>query len=459
MDAHYDPTKSYFDPNIPQILPHENMYKIQIGSTLFKISGASLSSDGPSYFTDFFAKLETESTTNLDNSVSLSSPSDHPITNTQSVTTTVTPPTTCQTTLFIDRSAEIFKYIYQHLQGYYIDIKDEVQYTMLIADSMYYNLPRLRKILRETEYYYTKIGDVSFKLPKSLFDREGDTYNYFYLTSDTLYVDIERVIISRKLIRPPPHSYSFVPRSPHLFKQLFELLCGAQFTLDDNSRESLIKECRYYRLLNLEQRLIKCKLVEDPIYGNNEIWIKLNDISKNGLSVIEKPLEEYYEYNPSNKRIKLNPNVVETSGFVKVMYKKPYVDLESRILTVQIDDGESYINIVNHKFMLGGKSRQKFESLFNVLFRRNLNIEVGSYLKMIDDTPFYEIDLHDSLNGEFTVNRRCSTFEDIFTIQQEKVYIKKALFQIIVHSHLTFIPVRLDTFTAMTNLRNDESFL
>lgn len=31
---------------IPQILPHERVFPIQIGSELFKLSGASLSSDG-----------------------------------------------------------------------------------------------------------------------------------------------------------------------------------------------------------------------------------------------------------------------------------------------------------------------------------------------------------------------------------------------------------------------------
>ncbi|SMN21100.1 similar to Saccharomyces cerevisiae YDR132C Putative protein of unknown function [Maudiozyma saulgeensis] len=458
MDSNCDSSKSYFDPNIPQILPHENMYKIQIGSTLFKISGASLSSDGPSYFTDFFIKLENDPSTS-ENLASLTSPSD---TNTQvgvGINNSTNAQTTCQTTLFIDRSAEIFKYIYQHLQGYYIDIKDEVQYTMLIADSMYYNLPRLRKILRETEYYYTKIGDVSFKLPKSLFDKEGDTYNYFYLTSDTLYVDIERVIISRRLIRPPPHSYSFVPRSPHLFKQLFELLCGATLNLDDSSRESLIKECRYYRLLNLEQRLIKCKLIEDPINKQNEIWIKLNDITKNGLSIKEEPFEGYFEENHTDKMIKLSPQAMNIPTLVTMMYKRPYVDLIPRILTIQIDDGESYIDVKEHRFMLGGKSRQKFESLFNAIFRNRLNVELDTYLNIIDELPFFKMYIQDLLNGEITLDSRRCTFEDMFNVRYEKLYIKRSLFQIAFYSNIMFLPVKIDALTTITNVRNSELFL
>jgi hypothetical protein len=37
-------------PDIPHILPHEKVFPIQIGSELFRLSGASISSDGQYYF-------------------------------------------------------------------------------------------------------------------------------------------------------------------------------------------------------------------------------------------------------------------------------------------------------------------------------------------------------------------------------------------------------------------------
>jgi hypothetical protein len=37
---------------IPHILPHERVFPIQIGSELFKLSGASISSDGKSLSVD-----------------------------------------------------------------------------------------------------------------------------------------------------------------------------------------------------------------------------------------------------------------------------------------------------------------------------------------------------------------------------------------------------------------------
>lgn len=40
------PTARRMNTDIPNILPHERVFPIQIGSDLFRLSGASLSSDG-----------------------------------------------------------------------------------------------------------------------------------------------------------------------------------------------------------------------------------------------------------------------------------------------------------------------------------------------------------------------------------------------------------------------------
>ena len=40
------PTARKLNTDIPEILPHERVFPIQIGSELFRLSGASISSDG-----------------------------------------------------------------------------------------------------------------------------------------------------------------------------------------------------------------------------------------------------------------------------------------------------------------------------------------------------------------------------------------------------------------------------
>lgn len=428
-------TTTYFDPNIPRILPHENMYKIQIGSKLFKISGASLSSDGPSYFTSYFSKFEKEN--------------DDMTTDSR----------TCQSILFIDRSAEIFELIYQHLQGYYIDIKDEVQFTMLIADSMYYNLPRLRKILKNSEYYYTKISDISFKLSKSLFERDGDTFNYFYLTSDTLYVDIEKVIVSRKLIRPPPHSYSFVPRSPHLFRKIVQLLGDAKLTMDDNLRESLIKECKYYRLLNLEQRLIKCKILDDPINNRNEIWLGINDVTKKGLLLLHENNETVQspKFNePQKKKLKVkDPQILKL-----VHYKRPYVDNTSRILTIQIGGPDCYIDIRSKSLILKNRSKDKFESTFLDFLQKKSSIQIDSLFDNSNEALNIKLPIKkETTNCSLTLNGSVSNIEHLFENPSDSIYVKNSLWQIQIDLSISFIPIKLDLFGTLAKLRDSEEYI
>lgn len=43
-----DPAR-FRGPEIPHVLPHEKVFPIQIGSKLFRLSGASISSDGMYY--------------------------------------------------------------------------------------------------------------------------------------------------------------------------------------------------------------------------------------------------------------------------------------------------------------------------------------------------------------------------------------------------------------------------
>lgn len=121
-----------FDVEIPKVLPHSRVYQIQVGSKLFKLSGASLSSDSPSYFTEYFSKQDNQSKV-----------------------------------LYIDRSPEVFEYISKHLQGYYIQVDDPELNTYLASDAFYFGLMRLTEILTK-DYYYIRVGNLPFKVPKSI---------------------------------------------------------------------------------------------------------------------------------------------------------------------------------------------------------------------------------------------------------------------------------------------------
>lgn len=415
--------EGHYDPNIPQILPHDRMYNIQIGTKLFKISGASLSSDGPSYFTNYFIKKEMEleqnmtsssessnasaagtiisnnvnnSTPNSSNESSTTNNNINNINASTSLNNTIPNPANNSNNgsnnnnistmnvnnrssfdssgeiinnslsnqgspasivslnsssrgfnprnkdiLFIDRSPEIFELIYKHLQGYFVDIKNEVEYTMLIADSVYYNLPRLKTLLKKSEYYYTKIADKSYKIAKDLFSRDGDQFNYFQITFDTLYIDIENLMIAKRLLRPPPHSYAFIGRSPKFFDMLLALLTGATLDLTEPLRDSLIKECKFYRFLNLEQRLVPVRLNYNPLTENNEIVLEMKYIVKRQLGI---------------------PNVNELSS---EMLNKPFINHVCQMLTIS---SPAYFNngITNESFIMPGATPGN-DNLLNLL--------------------------------------------------------------------------------------------
>merc|ERR1711881_8539 len=78
--------------HLTTVLPAGKVFPIQIGSDLFRLSGASISSDAPSYFSHYFGEQLIQ-TGGRASQVK---------------------------TLYIDRDPETFKDIALHLQGYYV---------------------------------------------------------------------------------------------------------------------------------------------------------------------------------------------------------------------------------------------------------------------------------------------------------------------------------------------------
>lgn len=272
-----------FNPEIPNILPHEKIYSIQVGCKLFKISGASLSSDTPSYFSEYFQQQRNS------NKV-----------------------------LFIDRNPEIFELIYNHLQGYSINVDNANDYIQLWLDCLYFRMNRLKKYLAD-EDTFAIIGSQSFKISKSLLINTGNYPNFFTFSYDNLLPDTIRVTREKNMLRPPPIRPATVSsRSPLLFNDLMEILRGNPLVIkSDEHRHLLIRECKYYRFLELEQRIVKHKIINNPFSDNGQdIILNLNDLNARGV------------INESTK----------ISEQVPVYYKRPYITNEpKRSLIFQLD--------------------------------------------------------------------------------------------------------------------------
>ncbi|CCC69331.1 hypothetical protein NCAS_0C03410 [Naumovozyma castellii] len=359
-------------------LPTDTVYQIKVGQTLFQVTGSSLNSDAPNFFTRYFSGNSAKDP------------------------------------LFIDRDADIFQLILKHLQGYFLDIKDEYQYTMLFTDTIFYDLPRLRTTLRESEYYFTNVGGESFKIHKNLFKRDGDSQNYFQVVLDLFYKEVEQRIENKNLFQSPlPPSY--VPRSPEFFKDLLALLGGAILELTDERRNSLVKECRYYRFLHLEQKFLKTHIVYNPLSTSEEIVLPLKDLQRRGLrfhsannptSTTSSSLNQCLENvgnrtncstsdtdEPAMKKLKTNNSSCQSDNssckkikpWALVSYKRPYVDEFSRDLIFQMDSTECTLTFNKQNKMihvdLVGDLAKTFEDVFAtpLLTKSNQNIKLSQF--------------------------------------------------------------------------------
>lgn len=242
------------DASIPDYLPHDKVFPIRVGQKVFRISGASLLSDGPSYFTTFFSQPENETKQ-----------------------------------MFIDRNPEIFEKIYLHLQGYRIHIDNDYEFVYIWQDAHYFCLKRLQTLLREEPIIAT-IGNQTFKIPRLLIFSPGNCPNFFSVALESLASNGAKSSSLRPMIRPPPQGpICSANRLPLLFADLLELLWGNNLVIrNEPHRNLLIKECKYYRFLQLEQKLVKHKIIRNPFLETEEIVLNLTSLSKIGISYESK---------------------------------------------------------------------------------------------------------------------------------------------------------------------------
>ncbi|CAK9440970.1 uncharacterized protein LODBEIA_P48390 [Lodderomyces beijingensis] len=268
-----------YDPAVPVVLPHEKVYSIQVGYKLFRLSGLSLSSDSPSYFTKFFSHPENK-----------------------------------EKVLFFDRSPQVFEKIYNHLQGYSINITNDYEFMHLWSDAFYFGLSGLRKVLTEQDYF-ASIGSESFKIPRALLQSKGNSPNYFTINAERLLSDNLQVIERKNMMRPPPQRPAVVTgRSSDLFRDLLEVLKGNPSVIkSEEHRLLLMKEARYYRFLELEQRMVSHKVCKGCIVLN------LNHLARRGLS---------------------NPSPSDKSIERPMQYSRPYIEEPVRDLIFQVDSEE-----------------------------------------------------------------------------------------------------------------------
>ncbi|KAK5997223.1 hypothetical protein PT974_02576 [Cladobotryum mycophilum] len=275
---------------IPHILPRERVFPIQIGGELFKLSGASISSDAPSYFSQYFLcqiKRAEERGEDIGSSIR---------------------------TLYIDRDPATFRDIALHLQGYHVKPRDGTHFVRLFADAQFYSLPKLISQLGE-ESIFISIGHREFQIPRDVLTDPANSPNYFSLgfalffsQPDDLFPGLDR----EGLLRPPSILPPSVPnRNAETFADLLRLLRGYPVDIrDEIHRQELLRDARYFHFKGLEQRLIPHSITYNPHRKRYEIALRLENVQKSGLSVTAGDSDD----------------VVAKPAVRWVNYARPYVD-------------------------------------------------------------------------------------------------------------------------------------
>jgi hypothetical protein len=204
---------------------------------------------------------------------------------------------------------------------------------------------------------FIQIGDRHFQIPRDIFSNPGDTPNFFTLGFAAFFASPSEVFpgLDRQgLLRPPAIIPPSVPnRSADVFDELLHLLRGYPLHIrNEDHRAALLRDCRYFHLRGLEQRLIPYQFTTNPFNQRSEIIVRLEDVRPSGIQPV---------YDSASGSL--------TSGGM-VTYKRPFVDENAADLVIEIGDESSMIYRESMRADFIGLSRQRITSLLQTVGKK-----------------------------------------------------------------------------------------
>ncbi|KAL2357015.1 hypothetical protein BJ546DRAFT_837153 [Cryomyces antarcticus] len=329
--------------SIDMVLPAGKVFPIQIGPELFRLSGASISSDAPSYFSQFFEEQLRRNNGAGD-----------------------------MKTLYIDRDPVTFRDISLHLQGYHIEPRDSHSFVKLFADAQFYSLPRLSQQLFNSSIHIT-VGDRAFQIPRSLFSSPGDTPNYFTLgfaiffsTPSEVFPGLDR----RGLLRPPSILPPTIPgRSAETFAELLRVLKGYPLHIRNEShRAELLRDARYFHLKGLEQKLIPCRISYNLARQQEEILLPLEYVRQTSISILADSSPKVPDSSSSSSPESADESTTANAGWI--YYQRPFVDEKSYPVIFEIGEESTRVDFRQTGDIcknFHGQTNARFTSLLRVI--------------------------------------------------------------------------------------------
>lgn len=230
-------------------------------------------------------------------------------------------------------------------------------------------VPRLIDQLFESEIFI-QIGEKHFQIPKDIFSDPGNSPNFFSLgfavffsTPGEVFPGLDR----RGLLRPPSITPPYVPgRSAKTFAQLLHLLRGYPLHIEnEDHRAELLRDCRYFHLRGLEQKLIAHQISYNLERQKHEICLQIEDIKPSGIS-----------YRPDEQ------DTGEASPGGWVQYARPFVDDNAFELIVEIGAECTILSLDDMRADFHGLAKARVSSLFQVVANK-MNLPTNAPLGLM----------------------------------------------------------------------------
>ncbi|KAL4915887.1 hypothetical protein BDW62DRAFT_187408 [Aspergillus aurantiobrunneus] len=200
-----------------------------------------------------------------------------------------------------------------------------------------------------------QIGDRHFQISRDIFSGPGDCPNFFTLGFGAFFASPAEVfpgLDRRGLLRPPAIIPPSVPnRSGDVFAQLVHFLRGYPLHIESEAqRAELLRDCRYFHLRGLEQKLIPHHISFNPVRRRSEIILRLEDVRRSGISI--EPLEG------------------SSSDGTTVTYVRPFVEDSSHDLVLEIGNESTIVDLHTMRPTFLNSTNARVASLLQVLVDR-----------------------------------------------------------------------------------------
>ncbi|KAL9034565.1 MAG: hypothetical protein Q9180_005333 [Flavoplaca navasiana] len=265
--------------------------------------------------------------------------------------------------------------------GYLITPTDGRDFVKLFADAQFYRLPRLQSQLFESEIF-VEVGNEHFRVPRDIFSAPGDTPNYFTLGFTVFFTspgDVFPGLNPQGLLRPPGIHPPRIPnRSPQIFFDLLHMLRGYPLTIrNDDHRNQLLKDARYYSFRGLEQKLIPHDITYNLEQRTTEIVIRLQDLKPSQISAV-------YDNQPAS-----GDDLPQQRDPGYVRYARPFISEPHHALILEICASTAtepvLLDLKTKRITVFGNTRSRITALFQTIANKlNLPTTVPLGLMMAE---------------------------------------------------------------------------